>query len=172
MNPSSEMKMALFKVDNNFVKDSGITMEEAIVEADSNCFVTLVLQNSASYPVYLKEGQLLGVVQEMSEEVAEETHVKALQAVGSNSESVQDTDCLKLKDLLTEYQHVFALDNSELGSTDLVEHLIDTGDSKPIHQHPRRIPFALREKVDEMVQEMLEQGVIQHSQSPWTSPKM
>ena len=45
-----------------------------------------------------------------------------------------------------------------------------TGDTKPIHQHPRRIPFALRNKVDEMVRDMLEQGVIQHSQSPWASP--
>ena len=36
MNPSYEMKMVLFTVDNDFVKDSGIIMEEAIVEPDSN----------------------------------------------------------------------------------------------------------------------------------------
>ena len=93
----------------------------------------------ASHPVYLEEGQLLGVVQEMSKEVAEKIHVRVLQTVGSNSESVQDVDCLKLKDLLTEHQHVFALDNLELSPTDLVKHWIDTGNSKPIHQHPRRI---------------------------------
>ena len=34
----------------------------------------------------------------------------------------------------------------------------------------RRTPFALRNKVDEMVQEMLTQEVIQPSQSPWASP--
>ena len=62
---------------------------------DSNCFVMLVLQNSASHPVYLKEGQLLEVVQE----VAEKIRARALRAVGSNSESIQDVDCLKLKDL-------------------------------------------------------------------------
>lgn len=70
MNPSAEMKMALFTVDGDFVEDSGIIMEEAIVKPDSNCFVTLVLCNSASHPVYLKEGQLLGVVQEIDEEGA------------------------------------------------------------------------------------------------------
>ena len=31
-------------------------------------------------------------------------------------------------------------------------------------------PFALRSKVDEMVDEMLERGVIQHFRSPWASP--
>ena len=51
-----------------------------------------------------------------------------------------------------------------------MNHHIETGDVRPIHQHPRRIPFALREKVDEMVQDMLDQGVIQHSHSPWASP--
>ena len=65
---------------------------------------------------------------------------------------------------------MFALNNSELNSTNLVQHHIETGDVNPIHQHARRIPFALREKVDKMVQDMLDQGVIQHSQSPWASP--
>ena len=50
------------------------------------------------------------------------------------------------------------------------KHKVDIGDMKPIHQHPRRIPFALCNKVDEIVRVMLEQGVIQHSQSPWASP--
>ena len=79
------------------------------------------------------------------------------------TDSLSESEHMKLKELLSEYQDVFALDNSELSSTDLVQHHIETGDVKPICQHPRRIPFALREKVDEMVQDMLEQGVIQHS---------
>jgi hypothetical protein len=36
----------------------------------------------------------------------------------------------------------------ELG---LVTHVIDTSDCSPIKQPPRRIPFALREKVDQLV---------------------
>ena len=67
------------------------------------------------------------------------------------------------------YIKMFALNNSGLSSTNLVNHHIETGDVKPIHQHPRRIPFALQEKVDEMVQDILDQGVIQHSHSPWAS---
>ena len=36
-----------------------------------------------------------------------------------------------------------------------VEHVIDTGDSQPMHQLPRRVPFALRKEILHMVQEIL-----------------
>ena len=58
----------------------------------------------------------------------------------------------------------------ELGTTELVTHSIDTGDSYPIWQPLRRIPFALQRTMEEMVQKMLAQGVIQNPNSPWASP--
>ena len=75
-----------------------------------------------------------------------------------------------LRELVIEYSDIFALDSMELGTTDLVTHSIDTGDSRPIHQPLRRIPFALQRTVEEMVQKMMAQGVIQNSNSPWASP--
>ena len=65
---------------------------------------------------------------------------------------------------------MFALDPSELGTTQLVTHSIDTGTHPPIKQPVRRTPFALREKVDQLIEEMLEQKVIEPSSSPWASP--
>ena len=58
----------------------------------------------------------------------------------------------QLEDLVIEWADVFAFDPSELGSTKLVTHSIDTGDSPPIKQPARRILFALRQTVEEMVQ--------------------
>ena len=45
-------------------------------------------------------------------------------------------------------------------------HTIDTGESPPIKQPARRVPFALRQAVDEnqMVEKMLSQGVVEPSQ--------
>ena len=57
-----------------------------------------------------------------------------------------------------------------LGLTNVVQHKIDTGDSRPIRQYPRRLPFAYREETSKQVAEMLDQGVIQASSSPWASP--
>ena len=59
---------------------------------------------------------------------------------------------------------------SELRSTNLVSHTINTGDSFPVRQPVRRIPFALREKMEELIQNMMAQGVIQHSSTSWASP--
>ena len=59
---------------------------------------------------------------------------------------------------------------SSLGHTTVVEHRIDTGDSTPIRQYPRRLPHHYRAEVDRQVNEMLSQGVVQHSNSPWASP--
>ena len=44
------------------------------------------------------------------------------------------------------------------------------GDSVPIKQAARQIPFALRKMVEDMVQNMLDQDVIKPSSSPWSSP--
>ena len=79
-------------------------------------------------------------------------------------------DKQQLQNLVEDFHDVFVLDDLELGHTDLVAHTIDTGDHCPIRQPPRRIPFALRSKVEEMVQQMLEREVIQPSHSPWESP--
>ena len=75
-----------------------------------------------------------------------------------------------LRELVEEYSDIFALDSTELGTTELVTHSIDTGDSHPICQPLRRIPFALQRTMVQMVQKMLAQGVIQNSNSPWASP--
>ena len=64
---------------------------------------------------------------------------------------------------------MFALNSSELGHTQVVQHLIDAEDHSPIYQSARRIPFALRNVVDDMVKDMMDQEIIQYSHSPWAS---
>ena len=69
-----------------------------------------------------------------------------------------------------EHADLFALSPFEHGVTDLVSHSIDIGDHAPVRQPARRTPFSLRQKVTEMVQQMLKQGVVCPSHSPWASP--
>jgi len=95
---------------------------------------------------------------------------KLLAAVHLDQSTLKEEQHQQLEALLREYADVLALDSSELGSTDAVTHTINTADHPPIHQQARRMPFALRDQIDEMVQGMLAQGVIEPSQSPWASP--
>ena len=51
-----------------------------------------------------------------------------------------------------------------------MEHVIDTDGYPPIRQLPHKVPFALRSKISEMVQQMVEEGIVEESSSPWASP--
>ena len=84
-------------------------------------------------------------------------------------DNLSKSEAQEIEDLVVEFADV-ALDSAELGSTDLVMHTIDTGDSPPIKQPAKRVPFALRQTVEIMVDKMLQQGVIESSHSPWSSP--
>ena len=47
---------------------------------------------------------------------------------------------------------------------------IDTGDTLPVKQSPRRMPPAKRLIAADEVDKMLRQGIIEPSNSPWSSP--
>jgi len=59
-----------------------------------------VLHNNASHLVYLKEGQLQGVVQEMSEMVVDEAVIRTLQVEESPTEFIQSDCCEQLLKVL------------------------------------------------------------------------
>ena len=60
-----------------------------------------------------------------------------------------------LKELIAEFADVFALNDQELGCTTLTKHRIDTGDQRPIRQQPYRTPVVRREKVAQMIDQMM-----------------
>ena len=76
----------------------------------------------------------------------------------------------KIGECVLSAHDVFSLSTSDRGEVDGITHDIDTDQSPPVRQPLRRVPFALRPKIKEMVEEMLELGVIQESNSPWSSP--
>ena len=91
--------------------------------------------------------------------VTVERRRQLLEAVHFDEIGLPSEQCVQLCSLLEGYADVVALNSSELGYTDLVSHAIDTNGHPPVRQAPRRIPFALRGKVEEMV-EMLKRGVV------------
>ena len=73
-------------------------------------------------------------------------------------------------DLMVEYQHLFALNDLELGCTSQVKHSIKLDDTKPFKDRYRRIPPQQFEEVRNHLQDMLKVGAIRKSTSPWASP--
>ena len=58
------------------------------------------------------------------------------------------------------HQNVFAKDEFDIGRTNLVEHTIDIGDSRPVKQPPRRMPLAFAREDRKAIEKFTKQGGI------------
>ena len=76
----------------------------------------------------------------------------------------------KLCNLLYRHRDCFAENKRDLGHCEILQHQIITNDAKPIHQLPYPSAFKQRELIQAQVSEMLSDGVIEPSCSPWSSP--
>ena len=80
-----------------------------------------------------------------------------------------DGERKQLEELLLGMSDVFALQDGELGETDMVTHTIDTGSAKPVQTSPRRLPYMLRHELEQELRNLLHTGCIEPSSSPYTS---
>ena len=87
----------------------------------------------------------------------------------SGGDKWSEENQLKLRQLFIEHHHIFALDDLELGKTDMVKHVIRLSDDQPFHKCYQRIPPHQYDDVKKHLKEMLEIGAIRKSQSPWAS---
>jgi len=76
----------------------------------------------------------------------------------------------KIAELLQKFSDTFSNNDTDLGLTHIVEHSIETGDAKPIKQPPRRVPMAFAQEEKNLIDQMMQQGIIKTSCSPWSSP--
>ncbi|XP_044126361.1 uncharacterized protein LOC122920716 [Bufo gargarizans] len=56
------------------------------------------------------------------------------------------------------------------GYTLLATHRVETPGQTPLRQPPYRIPESVKDNMRKEIEEMLQLGVIEHSESPWASP--
>ena len=179
--------------------DQPVVMADSVLEVGEGGCVNLIVENHSLEPAKLKKGTILGEVAEVEEvertggevligtgdatpnidsgavngvvlELCEDQGTRVLRALDLSISHLTSTQQQQLRALLQRHCDVFALDSRELGTASIVTHVIDTGNHAPIRQPVRRTPFALRAKVDELVADMLDQGVVQPSSSPWASP--
>ena len=150
-----------------------------------NQLVPVRLMNPSLKDIRLARGQVVaGLHPVQIMENIPESHVRAVKPGETSVSLVTEMEELwarggehlgkpeqvKMRELLEEYQDVFATKGNSLGQTHLVEHQIDTGDARPIKQRPRREPLGLQDVVQTELRDMLEKDVIEPSASAWASP--
>ena len=84
--------------------------------------------------------------------------------------TLEDKERWRAKELLRDFKDIIALSGDDLGHTRMLYHHIHTGDTQPIHQHARRLPFHQHSQVRKLLNDMLDNGIIEPSTSPWASP--
>uniref|UniRef100_A0A5S6Q3W1 Reverse transcriptase n=1 Tax=Trichuris muris TaxID=70415 RepID=A0A5S6Q3W1_TRIMR len=84
---------------------------------------------------------------------------------GVNKEKLAD-----LQRLLWEMREAVAAPGGNIGRTFMVKHKIKMGNAKPVRVPPRRIPYARRQEVKTLVDQMLQEGIVEPACSPWSAP--
>lgn len=76
----------------------------------------------------------------------------------------------EVKSLIKNSADCFHLKGETLPFTNLIEHRIPTTTDQPIHVKQYRFPPHLREELNKQTKDMLENGIIKHSYSPYNCP--
>ena len=72
--------------------------------------------------------------------------------------------------MIDEFSDVFSTGEGDLGRTSRVVHRIPTGDAPPVTRRNYRQPHLLRQEAMRQVDNLLHQGVVEPSVSPWSAP--
>ena len=163
---------------------SGVMIARALVEPEARS-IPLRLLNPRDEEVTISKGTVVAELEsvamedldvalvsegEGTEEPSEEQRHKLWEMVERSEQSLTQVEKERLFALLLEYHDIFAMGSYDLGRTGRVKHKINTGMASPIRQAVRRIPQFQRQEARELLDGMLDRGVIQPSDSPWASP--
>ena len=164
--------------------DAAVQVEEALVNASSNCLARVVVNNASGVSCQVEKGVCLGsaievalvepsepgpIVNRVRDEpvggiAADEPRKRKLLGMVKKSSRSRRVSSI------AGFHDVFSLEEGERGETDLTDMVIDTGDSPPRRVPARRMPLAVRREVSKQLKNMQQAGVIQPSASPWSSP--
>ena len=70
---------------------------------------------------------------------------------------------------MLEYADVCAVSNEHIGRTGTIIHRIRTGEAESIRTAPRNVAMYVGREVDQEIEDMLERGLIEPSDSPWAA---
>ena len=156
----------------------GVAVARSLVGAEEE-LVTVLVANFSDETRTIPAGAQLGTCEEVKRQEVWREGVEAA-AAGSFPAHLVDLaqrsathltprQQERMRDTLQEYADVFSRGDLDLGRTGLVKHHIKTGEAPPIKHAPRRIAPARREEMQRAVKELEAQGVVERSDSPWSS---
>lgn len=169
---------------NYFKFGKHLEMPEAIVDV-VNSFAITTITNSAENPLVIKLKSAWEV--EPLNEI-NVNFVDKMQTEHTNTFTQNHDDLLKgnlknirldhcnlkekqaIRKLCYDYRDIFYCEDIPLSFTNKIKHRINFRGNNPIYTRSYRLPEIYREEVKDQINKMLEQNIIQPSDSPWSSP--
>ncbi len=165
-----------------------LQVADSIVKLDDN-FVPINIANFSDESINLQTGTIIGSLHPISSTDASDfqfVHHESIPSIDQTTNKCKqhqpppkidlshtDLNINQIKqvhDLLNEYADVFSTPEQPFGCTDLIMHSIDTGDSSPVKKRAYRTSPQMRTEIDKKINELLDQDLIEPSDSPWASP--
>ena len=185
-------RLVLVQNSERIERETGLTVEDAVIAAPESGVAQIVVHNRSGFTQCVPRGACLGEGETTqvcsapgpSESDPNSPGTATVKQTTSGTEAWRKAKLLEtmelpdlpppdselLQQFLVDHHDVFSLEDGERGETDLVRMEIDTGDTSPKKQAPRRMPFAVRQEVAKQLKSMQQNQVIQPSHSPWSSP--
>ena len=154
---------------------TGLVVARTVAPVKDGVTVARLL-NPTSKELKLYPGSHLGVFHHVNEsDVIATTGVSQSRQVPATLPDVSDCPVTEgqrrqLQALLEEHQEVFRPGRGGTGNPSLLKHRIQTGDHPPVKRRAYRASPEKRKEIDRQVQGLLEDGIIEESCSPWSSP--
>jgi transposase InsO family protein len=151
----------------------------------------VLVTNFAKEELVIPKSTAVGVAEEISEALVATINADETPRIGTDSRAprrvemdpefreyvgeklahLTEEERKVMEPVLLRYRGVFHdEERNDFRGVDVAEHRIVTGDTRPIRRPQYRTPYALRQELDNQVQEMLKKGVIEPSDSPWNAP--
>ncbi|GBM09386.1 Retrovirus-related Pol polyprotein from transposon 297 [Araneus ventricosus] len=156
------------------VSQKGVLVVAALVVLKREAIPVRVLNLNNKSKV-LDKGAVIATCEPVVDIVAHPQEFSGKQHLPStldNLEILDEEQGTAVGKLLKEFQNLFTNCDADVGRCNMTQHRINTGDHPPIKQYPRRLPLARKEEADHLVKEMVDNGIIEESSSPWASPIM
>ena len=174
-------------IDSFIVSDAGslLCVPCSIVTVDTNMCVPIVVANMSSDSITISRGTVIAQLDKVVVSQISQANVDCLQKDSGTTCSSplrassrfswehfagSDDEKVSLCELIDKCQDVVAMTDTDVGKTRMLSHEIDTGAAHPIRQASRRLPPGRLEIVSDQIGNMLDQGIIEPSTSPWASP--
>ena len=184
MKPLCNVGSGIWMIENNPTVSCGVMVARAVMCSNKETFPIHVL-NPRDSSIVLQKGVELAKMELIEQDLVQLNAASVGKSSGKESsvdqaelwnlvlgagDQLNQNEKEMLFSLLMEYKDVFSFRSSDLGHTSLLQHRINTGSEGPIQCPPRRIPQARREDVRRLLREMLDNGIVEPSEGPWSSP--